>query len=125
LSFVFVLLFVFYLAWSTYPGGMTDNKCGMNQSIAVLEQLPRSGQGIGCVHPTSNMSGRIGTCKHLKNAVKQLQGVSHKHFRPMHTPKVRDGTERYPGPAYEEGEIMTRPTSMGLVKPKWEKRFTD
>jgi hypothetical protein len=27
------LQLVFYLVWSTYPAGMTDNKCGINQSI--------------------------------------------------------------------------------------------
>jgi hypothetical protein len=35
LSCVLVLQFVFYLAWSTYPAGMTDSKCGINQSIYV------------------------------------------------------------------------------------------
>jgi hypothetical protein len=30
------LQLVFYLVWSTYPAGMTDNKCGINQSINIL-----------------------------------------------------------------------------------------
>jgi hypothetical protein len=33
IEFCFVLQFVFYLAWSTYPAWMTDNKCGINQSM--------------------------------------------------------------------------------------------
>jgi hypothetical protein len=33
LTFVVFLQFIFYFAWSTYQGGMTDNKCGINQSI--------------------------------------------------------------------------------------------
>jgi hypothetical protein len=33
------LQLVFYLVWSTYPAGMTDNKCGINQSThPMLEQ---------------------------------------------------------------------------------------
>jgi hypothetical protein len=49
LSFVFVLQyvfvyvsvhtwFVFYLAWSTYPGGLTDNTCGINQINQTISQ---------------------------------------------------------------------------------------
>jgi hypothetical protein len=30
------LKFLFHLAWSTYPAGVTDNKCGINQSINLL-----------------------------------------------------------------------------------------
>jgi hypothetical protein len=30
------LQLVFYLVWSTYPAGMTDNKSGINQSIITL-----------------------------------------------------------------------------------------
>jgi hypothetical protein len=40
IEFCFVLQFVLYLAWSTYPAGMTANKCGINQSIN-LRYLPR------------------------------------------------------------------------------------
>jgi hypothetical protein len=29
------LQLVFYLVWSTYPAGMTDNKCGNNQSSSA------------------------------------------------------------------------------------------
>jgi hypothetical protein len=32
-GFCFVFEFEFYLVWCTYPAGMTDNKCGINQSI--------------------------------------------------------------------------------------------
>jgi hypothetical protein len=41
IEFCFVFEFEFYLVWSTYPAGMTDNKCGINQSInrALWKQL--------------------------------------------------------------------------------------
>jgi hypothetical protein len=39
IEFCFVFEFEFYLVRSTYPAGMTDNKCGINQSINQLVDL--------------------------------------------------------------------------------------
>jgi uncharacterized integral membrane protein len=51
IEFCFVFDVEFYLVWSTYPAGMTDNKCGINQSINTglsLVVIPSIGAAPVC-----------------------------------------------------------------------------
>jgi hypothetical protein len=89
--------------------------------------LPRSGQGIGYVHPALNVSGRTGAKRYLTNAdVWQVQDVSHTHIPQMH-PRLEKARKEIWDRPDEDGKIKKRPTSVGqlLRKFKWEKPLAD